>query len=799
MQRGKCRYGSICSFLHVSLISNGKSQVPPGATVLGTILSSDKTNISAMTGNRVAHPLLISLANLDMDFRNKSSNHAFLLLALLPIPKFIHRIKRICGVLADRLYHECITFVVEPLKTAAQIGIMMNDPLGCIRYCHTPLVACIVDTPESTLIAGVCAKTSSVTMASYKQFGDAFRHEPRTASTTIAKLKSIEDNDVDPWDIEEYFKAALVHRLNGVHRPFWLNWPLSEPSEFLTSEPLHHWHKGFWDHDAKWCINAVGGAEIDFRFSVLLPHTGLRHFKEGISSLKQVTGREHRDVQRYIIPVIAGAVPKRFMIAVRSLMDFRYLAQAPVIDEATCLKIDAALKEFHDHKDSILETGARRGQGNESIENWHIPKLEFLQSVVPNIRTNGVATQWSADITEHAHIDVIKDPARSGNNQNYEAQICRYLDRQDKCQNFDLATAVRDAGIDFRAQATSSEDDYDDTDSHDGDVNDNSPSGLSISRTTDLLDLVDSMSPLAGNTRGVKDYFAHALALAKSDASTIPQPPRTFAMQRVAIHLTRDAKFRRVSIDKAADMFNLPDFRPALRDYLTKIDASPSDHVSAIGGRRIARSNCILPFEYVDIWPQIQLQTKAYHYPHGIIPPKTVNAAPPSQEWPSGRYDAVIANLDPTQEWPSCGLQGKLSCMSRNMTLSFWLGHQVVRLRMIFRVILPGHTSGIHRCHRFLCYVQRYDIVPQLNSQMVRGQYPEVSSGLYLLKPAYRANHTYIGDIIPLDQIRELVELTPNFGGQADRQYDQSNISELSREFWLDKYFDKELFYALDQ
>ena len=127
-----------------------------------------------MTGNRLAHPLLISLANLNMDFRMKSSNHAFLLLALLPIPSFIHRNKRLRGMLADRLIHQCLNFILEPLKVAARIGIMMSDPLGWRRFCFTPLAAYIVDTPESTLMAAVAGKTSSVTMASYKQFGDDF-------------------------------------------------------------------------------------------------------------------------------------------------------------------------------------------------------------------------------------------------------------------------------------------------------------------------------------------------------------------------------------------------------------------------------------------------------------------------------------------------------------------------------------------------------------------------------------------------------------------------------------------------
>lgn len=172
----------------------------------------------------------------------------------------------------------------------------------------------------------------------------------------------------------------------------------------------------FWDHDAKWCIRMLGGAEIDFQFSVLHPHTGFRHFKEGISTLKQVTGHEHRDMQCYIISVIAGSVPKDFLIAVRALADFRYLLQAYEITEDMCEMIDKALAEFHDHKHAIILAGGQTGKGNKVIDNWYIPKLEFLQSVTSSIRLNGAAIQWSADTTEQAHITEIKVPSESANN-----------------------------------------------------------------------------------------------------------------------------------------------------------------------------------------------------------------------------------------------------------------------------------------------------------------------------------------------------------------------------------------------
>jgi hypothetical protein len=240
-----------------------QSQLPDGATLLGLILSSDKTNLSSMTGGRVAHPLLLSLANLLIDFQIKVSNHAFLLLALLPVPKFIHKDRKTRGVLENRMIHECLDFILTPLKKAAQIGVMMSDPVGLLRYMFTPLAVYIVDVQEAVALSGVAGKTSHVTMASHKQFGDPFRHDPRTALTTLSQLHTIEAR-VQPWNLEAYIKEAKKDQLNGVHWPFWCDWALSEPSKFFTPEPLHHWHKMFWDHDAQWCIRALGSAEIDY-------------------------------------------------------------------------------------------------------------------------------------------------------------------------------------------------------------------------------------------------------------------------------------------------------------------------------------------------------------------------------------------------------------------------------------------------------------------------------------------------------------------------------------------------------
>ncbi|KAG2365996.1 hypothetical protein BDR07DRAFT_1256208, partial [Suillus spraguei] len=102
-------------------------QLPQGAAVLGTVLSSDKSNITIMTGARVAHPLLLGLANIHMHTRMKLSSKAFMLMALLPIPQYLHLNQQMWGMLKDHLIHECLSIVLQPLMKAAELGIMMSD------------------------------------------------------------------------------------------------------------------------------------------------------------------------------------------------------------------------------------------------------------------------------------------------------------------------------------------------------------------------------------------------------------------------------------------------------------------------------------------------------------------------------------------------------------------------------------------------------------------------------------------------------------------------------------------------
>ena len=169
--------------------------------------------------------------------------------------------------------------------------------------------------------------------------------------------------------------------------------------------------------------------------------------------------------------------------------------------------------------------------------------------------------QWSTDVTEPAHITEIKVPSCAMNNQDYESQIMRHLDRAEKCQRFDLATALQDpedqqAAVRIIEEVANSPD-------H---AEDDAP----------LIHRLARFLPFQVN------YFAQSASLLKGKVPSAPHPYRTFAAEDAAFHLSRDPAYRRVAINDITETFNLPDLSAALAQYAHRLMSGHCTH--AIGG-----------------------------------------------------------------------------------------------------------------------------------------------------------------------------------------------------------------------
>ena len=68
---------------------------------------------------------------------------------------------------------------------------------------------------------------------------------------------------------------------------------------------------------------------------------------------------------------------------------------------------------------------------------------------------------------------------------------------------------------------------------------------------------------------------------------------------------------------------------------------------------------------------------------------------------------------------------------------------------------------------------------------------------MFILKQSVHTSGVPLGDIIPLSQLHALADLIPRFGAKADPQLSKQTSLAYSTEFWLNKYFDKQTYFAL--
>ena len=255
-----------------------------------------------------------------------------------------------------------------------------------------------------------------------------------------------------------------------------------------------------------------------------------------------------------------------------------------------------------------------------------------------------------ADVTEHAHITEIKDLARQSNNNNYDPQIYRHLDRKEKLCRFELATTFCQLAFDAAAKEASSTSTREDNDSGDGqeggDKGEGEGEGELKNGKLSILFLALS--------RPITDYFAIARLLVSSPGNA-PTPLRSFSVGSTAFHLASKPSVQHMSVQEAADTFHLPDLPAALSHFIAFEKDCGSSALNSVGGHH-RTTGSTLPFDELQVWFKLRIQGRNFHKRDQLLLAQTLFCAPLSTSWPFGQYDTTLAATSSSSVWPDTGL-----------------------------------------------------------------------------------------------------------------------------------------------
>jgi hypothetical protein len=487
-------------------------------------------------------------------------------------------------------------------------------------------------------------------------------------------------------------------------------------------------------HILKWTRSLVGDDELDARLRSLQTVVGYRHFKNGISHMKQWCGRDDRELQRVLLAVVAGAprfTPK-VMQNVRAILDFLYLAQYESHSDETIEYLSQALSTFHATKDVYISAGVRVGMHGNVIHHFNIPKLAGLHSFVSHVKEMGPASQYSTEISEYNHQPMAKHPYQASNRRNFFEQMCRYLDRRERIMYFD----------EFHTW-------------------------LAAKSHIDTAELA-----LQNYSPGFHSVMVPRIITSEDGKLTLPPGD----LDRLRLCLTRKPSISRKELVSVAHTYELPNL---LRDVAQYLASFPSANGRAQG----------VSVNYVDTWNKLRIFLPAVHdnKKDGIA--HSVEALPPSPGRSFGHCHCVLVH--DTDEAQETGIAGKLSpvisCSCSNvLNFPMTTGYRVAQVRLLFRPYLDDTSHPAH--NRPLAYVQWFSRPKPA---------AEKDICMYVVSREDRPGRSRRGDVIDMTSIARFVQLIPKFGSVASNHLTTENTMELCRDFWINSFADKEIYQSV--
>ncbi|KAG9079935.1 hypothetical protein FRC06_007295 [Ceratobasidium sp. 370] len=304
--------------------------------------------------------------------------------------------------------------LLAPLVNASKTGMEAVCADGGVRRIYPALATYIANFPEQCKVA--CTKRTHCHLCSVAP--------DVQGDLTDAALQ---DHDKTLATMAKHVHEGLAHYVDlGLFeaRPFWVTHILIDMGSLLAPDLLRRLHKGmFKDHLAKWVQSETLKATMDARYTSMPEHHGVRHFKNGITSVSQWMGHELKEMAKVFLPV-ASDCDAAVIRAARALLDFTYLAHSSSLTDDDLDDMDVALQIFHEDKEAFV-----RLKAIEAGKFSNIPKLHMMQHYTHLIQQLGMPDGFNTETYERLHIDFAKAGYRMSNRVNPLKQMAIYIQR----------------------------------------------------------------------------------------------------------------------------------------------------------------------------------------------------------------------------------------------------------------------------------------------------------------------------------------------------------------------------------
>jgi hypothetical protein len=367
----------------------------------------------------------MGIGNVLKAVRQKPSRSAQMLIRYIPTTKltaFTNKAGR-RRALAN-LFHSCMEMVLAPIRAYGETGLAMLGGDGTWRRCHPIFAAFVGDYPEQALVTCTPYWRCPKCLVPPNELGNYTRFPSRSYVDAIDTYRLASE------DTQRFHAACREAGLKPVFRPFWIALPLVNIFLSITPDVLHQLLQGVVKHVNAWLAEIFGAAEVDARCRSLPPNHHISLFTKGITTLSRVTGKEHKDICRFILgividlPLPGGQLPSRVIRAVRALLDFVYLAQYPSHTSRTLERLEECLARFHENKDVFIDLGVR--------EHLNFPKIHSLLHYFSSIILYGTTDNYNTEQSERLHIDFTKNAYRATNRKDEYPQMTAWLERREK-------------------------------------------------------------------------------------------------------------------------------------------------------------------------------------------------------------------------------------------------------------------------------------------------------------------------------------------------------------------------------